>query len=188
VNITISFSLSSGLGDVFKLRGTIRKVVAATLANTIRFRVGTQGRGPNGVLKGYSTNPLLMADGPGAARTKPIIPTKGKLGRGMSVRFAYYVGGYRQYRQQAGLSHHRFILSNRGELWRDWKGGCNSNTGPVLIGFTRAVNSEAADKAADDGREDMFDISVGELEEVADEIQDAILEAVGSAIRQKSVR
>lgn len=134
----------------------VRRAVAQRIKEHIRDRVGRRGMGAEGKLAGYSTNPLVISPGP-KRRVKPR--------RGWH---SFHRGGYRQYRKEAGLEHNIFVFDNKGAAWRDWMGATQEQEGTLNFGFARDLNQMAADAAIARGREDMFDLNEGELEEFAE--------------------
>lgn len=136
-------------------RMKIRKQVAELIKQHIMERVNNRGQGANGKLKGYSTNPLPIFK-PGAGQ-KPMQ----KPSRGWG---AFYKGGYKQYRDEAGLVSSKFVFSNKGAAWRDWMKATQEPEGPLRFGFSDSLNVAAADEAIENGREDMLDLNSNELD------------------------
>lgn len=152
--MTINVKGSATYGRKKLDRMKIRKEVAELIKQHIMSRVNTEGRGANGKLKGYSTNALPIFK-PGAGQ-KPMQ----KPSRGWG---AFYQGGYKQYRDEAGLISNKFVFSNKGAAWRDWMKATQEPDGPLRFGFSDSLNVEAADKAIENGREDMLDLNSIEL-------------------------
>ena len=177
------------LGKVTQKR--IRISVGQAIANRIRHRVQKRGEGASGKLKGYSTNPRKMSIS-NQGRLKPIVKPKARIMRksegskavSRAQRVAFFKGGYKQYREDVGLGSEKFILSNKGELWRDWKAGMDSPTGRVKVGFSRAANMIASDLAQNDGRGDMFEPGWHEIDAALEGVQEVIEKALLEAIKR----
>lgn len=152
--MTINVKGSATYGRKKLDRMKIRKEVAHRIKEYIMERVSIRGQGANGKLKGYSTNALPIFK-PGAGQ-KPMQ----KPSRGWG---AFYQGGYKQYRDEAGLISNKFVFSNKGAAWRDWMKATQEPDGPLRFGFSDSLNVEAADKAIENGREDMLDLNSIEL-------------------------
>lgn len=152
--MTINVKGSATYGRKKLDRMKIRKEVAQRIKEYIMERVSVRGQGANGKLKGYSTNALPIFK-PGAGQ-KPMQ----KPSRGWG---AFYQGGYKQYRDEAGLISNKFVFSNKGAAWRDWMKATQEPDGPLRFGFSDSLNVEAADKAIENGREDMLDLNAIEL-------------------------
>ena len=187
--IEIALPLDFTVGK--RLQKKLRISVAQAIANRVRHRVQRSGMGARGKLKGYSTNPLLMSMS-NQGRLKPIVRPKGRMVKRSTAskpvskgkKFAFFEHGYRQYREEVGLDASVFHLSNKGELWRDWKAGVDGDTGRAKIGFSRQVNMTAADKAQDDGRPDMFEPSAREMQSAIESAQEIIEKAIVEAIKR----
>ena len=130
----------------------VRRDIAELIKMHIRLRVGRDGRGASGRLKGYSTNPLVMTRG-----DKPRLTPK----RGWH---SFHGRGYKQYREELGLESDKFVFDNKGAAWRDWMGATQDDAGPLAFGFANSKNLMAADAATENDREDMFDLNAEELE------------------------
>ncbi len=130
----------------------IRRDIAELIKMHIRVRVGREGRGADGTLKGYSTNPLVLTKGEKSRRTP-------RRGWG-----SFHKGGYKQYREELGMEAEKFVFDNKGAAWRDWMQATQEPTGPLTFGFANAKNLMAADAAVDNEREDMFDLNSAELD------------------------
>lgn len=156
--MTIKVKGSATYGRKKLDRMKIRKEVAQRIKEYIMERVSIRGQGANGKLKGYSTNALPIFK-PGAGQ-KPMQ----KPSRGWG---AFYQGGYKQYRDEAGLISNKFVFSNKGAAWRDWMKATQEPDGPLRFGFSDSLNVEAADKAIENGREDMLDLNANELDDFA---------------------
>lgn len=130
----------------------IRRDIAELIKLHIRVRVGREGRGASGTLKGYSTNPLVVTKGEKSRRTP-------KRGWG-----SFHKRGYKQYREELGLESEKFVFDNKGAAWRDWMQAQQDPTGPLTFGFANGKNLMAAEAAVDNDREDMFDLNEEELD------------------------
>lgn len=130
----------------------VRRDIAELIKMHIRVRVGREGRGADGKLKGYSTKPLVLTKG-----AKPRLTPK----RGWH---SFHKRGYKQYREELGLESDKFVFDNKGAAWRDWMQAQQEATGPLAFGFSNGKNLMAADAAVDNDRDDMFDLNMQELE------------------------
>ena len=160
-----------------RLDAVIRKNVGKAIRDYIFIRVGAHGKGAGGVVvRGYSTRPLnLPSDGQGGM--KPMKPPTGGQPRGGRM---FFKGGYREYREKAGLVSSRFVLTNLGDLWRDFKIlRLGSGTTPMTIGFGKTVNAIAANKAQDNGREELFLLDSKEVRVIGESIIPEINKALG---------
>ena len=145
LDVQLKFSAGLSRVDVDRGRSTrlrLRRAIGKWLENYIRDRVQQRGIGAYGKLKGYSASPFLMM-WPRPSSLKPIIPPRG----GVKTRQGrYYRGGYKQYKNLTGQVWDKFTLTNRGDLWRDWKYfERNSLTEPIELGFSDPRNSEVAE-------------------------------------------
>lgn len=147
------------------LRNEYRKQVAKLIVDAVRIRVSTKGQGAEGVLKGYSRNPISIEPG--------VLKPKRKPARGW---YSHHQQGYYQYRKELGLQAELFVFSNKGSAWRDWNYLDMADQGPILFGFESGANSQAADAAIDNGRPDMFEPGDVELNDAAQKLLDTILD------------
>lgn len=160
-----------------RLDAVIRKNLGEAIRDYIKLRIGTYGRGQgNRKARGYSTRPLsIRSDGKGGM--KPIKPPTGGAPRGNRM---FFEGGYREYREKAGLESNNFVLSNLGDLWRDFKLlRLGSGATPMQIGFGKTVNAIAANKAQDDNRHDLFLLDTLEVRMIGESIITEINKALG---------
>lgn len=160
-----------------RLDAVIRKEIGGAIRDYIALRVGTYGRGQgNRVARGYSTRPISMrADGKGGM--KPYKPAVGGQPRGNRM---FFEGGYKEYREKAGLESNRFVLTNLGNLWRDFKIiRLGSGGSPMQIGFGQTVNAIAANKAQDNNRHDLFLLDTIEVRMIGESIITEINKALG---------
>lgn len=130
------------------VRLRLRRAIGKWLADYIRDRVQTQGKGAFGEIEGYSRNACVIP-WPPAAGEKPYLQPKGgtplKL-KGRSGQYMLFKGGYEEYKRKTGQVANRFTLTNTGALWRDWRYfESNSLTGPVECGFTDPKNTAVAE-------------------------------------------
>jgi hypothetical protein len=154
MSIKINGSATYGRRRLDRMK--IRKEIAQRIKQHIMDRVSLKGQGADGKLKGYSTNSIPIFK-PGAGQ-KPMQ----KPPRGWG---AFYEGGYKEYRDDAGLVSNKFVFSNKGAAWRDWMKATQEPEGPLRFGFSDSLNVEAADAAIENGREDMLDLNAGELDD-----------------------
>jgi len=138
---------------------SIREGVVKFIHEWTRTRVLNLSEGAGGSpLPGYSTNPLTV-DYPNKLpkrKTKPVGGTKTHGGM-------HFQGGYREYREKAGLVFNRFVFFNTGDAWRDWK---VLTWGEVSeIGFDDPINAHVA-ALAEENRPLLFKIAASELESV----------------------
>lgn len=153
--------------EASSIRKTYRQDIAVGIRDAIRIRVRDKGSGPDGVLRGYSTTPLVVEPGTLKPKRKPV--------RGW---YAFHGGGYKQYRQELGLVSELFVFSNRGTAWKDWRFFPIEERGPIAFGFAASANSQAADEAVRRGREDMFAPGDPEMNQAADQLLNTILDKV----------
>lgn len=128
---------------VAKVKKSIRKAILDYLRDHTRERVRDRSEGAGGAsLEGYSTRPLFIRY---PAKMKRITkPQGGRRVRGGS----FFTGGYREYKEKAGLVYTRFNFLNTGDAWRDW--GIltyGSDSTPGQIGFKKPENAIAANAA-----------------------------------------
>lgn len=126
-----------------RMRSAVRDAILHHLRDYTRERVRDRSQGAGGSsLLGYSTNPLFISYPSLRKRiTKP---------RGVKkVRGGYFFqGGYKEYKEKAGLVHERFNFFNTGDAWRDWKIlRYGTATTASHIGFTKPENAIAANAA-----------------------------------------
>lgn len=156
------------ISGIRKLLFDIRNAVVTHVRDYTRDRIMQRSQGAGGTpLEGYSENPLIV-DYPGALKPKkkPVngMPITGADGEdGM-----FFHGGYKEYREKAGLTSNRFVFFNLGNAWQDWQvlqygevnqyGGVSTNT----VGFSNAANAIAA-TAAEVKRPLMFKMTDGEV-------------------------
>lgn len=144
---------------VRRLQDAIRRIVIEHIKNHTRDRIRNQSAGAGGTpLQGYSVRPLFIRwprKGMKAI-TKPV--------GGLKTRRGYFFqGGYKDYREKAGLIHNRFVFENTGDAWKDWKIlSTGSGTTPATIGFSKPANAVAAN-AAIERRPLLFRIDKNEL-------------------------
>lgn len=145
IDVQLRFSgnlLKDGVDRVRNVRLRLRRAIGKWLEHYIRDRVQNKGMGAHGALRGYSDNPVLIAD-PRPKGLKPIITPVGgvKTKKGM-----FFTGGYIEYKQLSGQVWDIFTLTNRGDLWRDWKYfESNSLTKPIELGFSDDKNTMVAE-------------------------------------------
>lgn len=162
-------------GD-FKLRAMTKRIrdeVVHHIRDYTRDRIRYRGQGAGGsALKGYSTNPLVV-DHPGTLKPKrkPVggMPIHGKDG----VDGMYFHGGYKEYRDKAGLPSERFMFFNLGNAWRDWQVLVYGET-VSQVGFGDGANAIAANAAEENGRELMFKMANDELALVNHKVMDVV--------------
>lgn len=154
-----------GPATVDTTRKAYRKILSTTLKEGIRIRVSMRGLGATGALKGYSTRPLKMFPGAKKRRT----PARGWG--------AFHEEGYKQYREELGLTNDIFVFSNTGAAWKDWK-AVDPGAGPIEFGFSDGLNSMAADTAVERGRQDMFEPDAKLLDEAVDKALESILTSI----------
>lgn len=147
----------------------IRKEVADQIKRHIMERVSQRGMGADGPLNPYSEQGLVILKPSGGAKPK-VKPARG-WGK-------YHEGGYRQYREEAGLETDKFVFSNKGAAWRDWMQGQVEESGPMDFGFGDERNTMAADEATKRKREDMFDLNEAEADKFLEAYLDAFLREV----------
>lgn len=149
------------------IRGKYRQTVASYIRDAIRIRVSQRGSGADGALKGYSSRPLVVEKG--------ILKSKRKPARGWN---SFHPGGYKQYRQELGLTSELFVFSNKGAAWRDWRFFPLVLRGPIAFGFASAANDEAAVAAVLNGRPDMFEPGDVEMDQAADLLLQELLDKI----------
>jgi hypothetical protein len=152
--MTIKVTGSATYGRKKLDRMKIRKEIAQQIKEYIMERVNVRGQGANGKLKGYSTKPLRIHK-PDAGQKPMQKPARGWA--------SFHKGGYKQYRDEAGLISNKFVFSNKGAAWRDWMKATQEPDGPLRFGFSDSLNVMAADEAIENGREDMLDLNSIEL-------------------------
>lgn len=152
---TLPFKAMS-VGQLRALLPRVRNLILHHIRDYTRTRVRTLGLGAGrSALKGYSEQPLVV-DYPGnpKAITRPTGGTKTHGGM-------FFPGGYKEYREKAGLAADRFILDNRGDLWNDWRVLLYGDISH--IGFSNADNAMAAVAATENDRPLLFSIDNVEL-------------------------
>lgn len=161
INITTGTKTSFptvSLGELQRLRTTLQKEVLNWIHDYVRRRIDDlslgEGRSP---LEGYSTNPLKVPyKGIPKRRVRPTGGTKIRGGQ-------FFMGGYREYKDKAGLVSDRFNFRNTGDAWRDWKvllyGDLSS---PGEIGFSNVDNAVAANMSQEK-RPLLFSLDITEL-------------------------
>lgn len=164
--VIVSGGLTSGFTpDLRHARRLARNALGKWTVSHLQSRVGTKGRGAFGKLAPYSTTPVKVREEDGLKKKQP----PGGLPR-------FYKGGYREYRKKVGLTVNKFVFSNTGHSLRsmthDIEG--DGSTGAVLVFMSDAASMQAAEKAVDRGREDMFDANDRELETMTGEYLTAL--------------
>ena len=160
-----------------RLDAVVRKNIGTAIRNYIFLRIGAHGKGEGGrPVRGYSTRPVnIPIDGQGGM--KPMKPPTGGQPRGGRM---FFKGGYKAYREKAGLEANRFVLTNTGDLWRDFRIlRLGSGSTPMHIGFGKTVNAIAANTAQDDGRHELFLLDTNEVRVIGESIITEINKALG---------
>jgi len=148
----------------------IRDVAGNRIRTIIRNRVSKHGLGKSGQLKGYSTKPIRISRIPQAGRKPYVPPVGGKPG----AKSVFYPGGYKAYRRSVGLRATRFILSNTGDFWRDFRYLRDGRPdGDVKIGVMDSLNADVIEYT-EKGRPDIFELNEIEITRVGEEILDAL--------------
>ena len=166
-----------------KLRHLIRKTAARIIADTIRARVRDTGKGASGQTYRYSDKPLMIHT---KGRMKPIIRPQGADGRRGSMHF--YAQGYQSYKTRTNQQDQFVNLTNKGNLWRDWKPGTidEMDSAPLGIGFDDPANSVVYDSEDRRGRaSDLFGLSSSETNALAAQVTAGVQEAINTMVRRK---
>lgn len=159
-NLTGSFKLKGG--PISALYRAISAAAGDRIVNYIRDRIRLKGQGQGGAgVKGYSTKPLSMRQDGRSSLGKASIPPQGGIPRGKQM---FFPGGYKEYREKAGLQTAHIDLSNMGNLWLGWGILRHARPGnPMAIGFRRKVDAIAANSAQENGRPTLFLLDSQEL-------------------------
>lgn len=153
--------------SIIRLDKMVRVKLGTGIRDYIRRRVGERGQGMGGtVMRGYSTRPLSL-DRRGRGTSKRFVPPVGGIPRGSRM---FFEGGYRQYREKAGLVSDRFVLDNKGNAWRDFRVISLGSRGgaPLTIGVTRNENAVAFNAAQENGRPTLFLLDNNELSVISE--------------------
>lgn len=154
--------------SLIRLEPFVRRTLGEGIRKHVRDRISVHGKGAGGIaVKGYSRRPVaIRADGRGGM--KRMVPPVGGVAKGDRM---FFRGGYRDYRSKAGLVADRFVLNNRGDLWRDWRVlQLGSRSTPMTIGFARTVNAIAANSAVENERPLLFHIDKSELNVISRDV------------------
>lgn len=162
---TVKAPFRAGQGD----KAGARKKLSDRIKRHVMERVSKYGMGADGQLKGYSTS-YLVVDRP-LPGEKPMR----KPARGWGVP---HRKGYKQYREEIGLTADKFVFSNMGNAWRDWMQADQNPDGPLYFGFADSLNVSAADEAITNSRDDMLALNGQELEQYAEEYINTFLKGV----------
>jgi len=155
------------------LRGELPKLTEVAESIT-RDRVRQEGTGPDGMpIAGYSTRPTWVSQFSGLKPKRR--PRHGRVTQKLNNRnnwVGLYDGGYREYRQKAGMRVTGFHFENFGTAWRYWGkiGPRNFKRLPnggfiwrLDVGFRRMEDAIAAGEA-EKKRPRMFQIGPNEAD------------------------
>lgn len=159
-------------GRVRWIRMHMRHYLGNLIRNYVYERVSIRGLGYNQQpLAGYSTRPIAIPSD-GITGPKPMRPPVGGV-VSASGRSSYFKGGYREYRENLGLVSDRFVFTNMGNAWKDWRYiREESAVRPIQVGFTKKENQDAAEGAESRGRPRMFEVSDQEVSQFVPQIEE----------------
>lgn len=156
-------TLSSG--TLQRLRRRVQKDLVEWIRDYVRRRIEDFSLGAGGTpLEGYSTSPLRVPYvGVPKRHKRPVggVKTRGGM---------FFKGGYKEYKEKAGLVSNRFDFKNTRDAWRDWRVLVYGDlAGTSEIGFSD-VNNAIAANAAQDKRPLLFSLDASELSVINAEV------------------